>query len=248
MPLIDTAAYGGPTHSSIATALPIDPYANKFAGNDDRMAVLGAIAGSARELRRCSRGRGNRRAPDRQGHGRGPGKTYTSPAFSGLDASSTWHSPRTTPSTCSAMRIAYTGVIVHMNLDGPDPGHDRVPGDRIALASCRPKASASIPATGASGSRCPTAATLLHLSPSGSLLNEYFVGSNPGRRRRRAGRKDLHQPGVLRADRSFDPTTGVNSFFASSPFRSCGLTWSVAGELWVGDLDRRGRRGFNSSG
>ena len=38
---VDPASYGGPSNGSIATATPIDPYANKFAGNDDRTAVLG---------------------------------------------------------------------------------------------------------------------------------------------------------------------------------------------------------------
>ena len=42
----DPASYGGPPHSSIATAQPIDPYANKFIGNADRTAVLGTIPGS----------------------------------------------------------------------------------------------------------------------------------------------------------------------------------------------------------
>ena len=42
---VDPASYGGPSNGSIATATPIDPYANKFAGNDNRMAVLGSITG-----------------------------------------------------------------------------------------------------------------------------------------------------------------------------------------------------------
>jgi hypothetical protein len=42
--LLDPAANGGPPNSSIATAQPIDPYANKFAGHDDRTAVLGALS------------------------------------------------------------------------------------------------------------------------------------------------------------------------------------------------------------
>ena len=42
---VDPAAYGGPPNGSIATATPIDPYANKFAGNDNRTAVLGSITG-----------------------------------------------------------------------------------------------------------------------------------------------------------------------------------------------------------
>ena len=44
--LIDTAAFGGASHNSIANALPIDPYANKVAGNDTETAVLGAVAGA----------------------------------------------------------------------------------------------------------------------------------------------------------------------------------------------------------
>jgi Legume lectin domain/SdrD B-like domain/Bacterial pre-peptidase C-terminal domain/Bacterial Ig-like domain len=42
--LLDPAANGGTPNTSIATAQPIDPYANKFAGNDDRTAVLGALS------------------------------------------------------------------------------------------------------------------------------------------------------------------------------------------------------------
>ena len=42
--LVDPAAYGGPPNTSIATAQPIDPYANKIAGNDDRTAVLGGLS------------------------------------------------------------------------------------------------------------------------------------------------------------------------------------------------------------
>ena len=41
--LIDPAAYGGPPNNSIASAQPIDPYANKFIGSSDRTAVLGVV-------------------------------------------------------------------------------------------------------------------------------------------------------------------------------------------------------------
>jgi protocatechuate 3,4-dioxygenase beta subunit/methionine-rich copper-binding protein CopC len=44
---LDPAAYGGLPNSSIATATPIDAYANKFAGNNDRTAVLGALSAPA---------------------------------------------------------------------------------------------------------------------------------------------------------------------------------------------------------
>ena len=44
---IDPASFGGTPNGSIATATPIDPYANKFAGNDDRTAVLGTITAGA---------------------------------------------------------------------------------------------------------------------------------------------------------------------------------------------------------
>jgi methionine-rich copper-binding protein CopC len=48
--LIDPSAYGGPPDSSIATAQPIDPYANRFAGHDDRTAVLGQLASAGNNL------------------------------------------------------------------------------------------------------------------------------------------------------------------------------------------------------
>ena len=44
---VDPADYGGTPNTSIATATPIDPYANKIAGNDDRTAVLGGLSGGA---------------------------------------------------------------------------------------------------------------------------------------------------------------------------------------------------------
>jgi methionine-rich copper-binding protein CopC len=45
--LNDPEAFGGSPHNTIATALPIDPYANRFIGHNDRMAVLGTLPGSA---------------------------------------------------------------------------------------------------------------------------------------------------------------------------------------------------------
>ena len=52
---LDPAAYGGSPNGSIATATPIDPYANKFAGNDDRTAVLGGRSAAAAARRRTGR-------------------------------------------------------------------------------------------------------------------------------------------------------------------------------------------------
>ncbi len=42
--LLDPASYGGSPNGSIATAQPIDPYANKFIGQNDRTAVLGSVS------------------------------------------------------------------------------------------------------------------------------------------------------------------------------------------------------------
>ncbi len=87
---------------------------------------------------------------------------------------------------------------------------------------------------------------MLHLSPSGSLLNEYAVASNPDDAAVGPdGNIYISQVFSGQIDQ-FNPTTGVNSFFASSPF-PLGLTWSVSGELWVGDIDA-GVEAFNSSG
>jgi methionine-rich copper-binding protein CopC len=45
---LDPAAYGLSQNGSIASATPIDPYANKFIGQNDRMAVLGTVTGGPR--------------------------------------------------------------------------------------------------------------------------------------------------------------------------------------------------------
>ena len=45
--LVDPAAYGGPAHGTIATALAIDPYANSIVGHDTEAAVLGDIGNDA---------------------------------------------------------------------------------------------------------------------------------------------------------------------------------------------------------
>ena len=48
--LVDPASYGGSSNSSIATATPIDPYANTFIGKDNRTAVLGRLTGDGDSL------------------------------------------------------------------------------------------------------------------------------------------------------------------------------------------------------
>ena len=70
---VDPASFGGASNGSIASATPIDPYANKIAGNDDRTAVLGSISGggsaSFGDALVVEDGWRGRRDPDRPGYG-----------------------------------------------------------------------------------------------------------------------------------------------------------------------------------
>ena len=102
---------GCPT-TSIATATPIDPYANKFVGNDTRTAVLGSIAGSSAERRRRTVGH-LRYTPSWSTRPRATSlKTYTSPSFNGLALLRRRPGGRTTPSRIWAIRTATPVVIV----------------------------------------------------------------------------------------------------------------------------------------
>ncbi len=118
--LIDTAAYGGPTHGSIATALPIDPYANKVAGNDEEMAVLGALAGSPASFGDALVAEGTDVLLIDKATG-AVLETYTSPAFSGLILFDVALAPDNTFFVLGDEN-SYTGVIVHMNLAGQTLG------------------------------------------------------------------------------------------------------------------------------
>ncbi len=89
-------------------------------------------------------------------------------------------------------------------------------------------------------------ATVVHVSSTGTLLAEYSVPSGPDD-------AAVGPDGNIYISQLFEgevtqlnPSTGVVSFFASSPV-PVNLTWSAAGDLWVGDFEE-GAEEFNSSG
>ena len=124
--LVDPASYGGTPNGSIATATPIDPYANKFAGNDDRTAVLGTIAGrlsaSATSLVRRIQ---DDVTPDRQDHRERPQHVHQSRLLRpdlfdvALAKDNTFY--------VLGDFNRFTGVIVHMNLQGQTLGEFTLP-------------------------------------------------------------------------------------------------------------------------
>ena len=115
--LIDPASYGGPSNGSIATATAIDPYANKFAGNDDRMAVLGtvpqptgvndgdALVAELNDVLLIDKNSGNVL------------QRYSIPQFAPLDLTDVALAQDGTFYVLGVQN-AYTGVIFHMNLQG----------------------------------------------------------------------------------------------------------------------------------
>ena len=122
---VDPASYGGPSNGSIATATPIDPYANKFAGNDDRTAVLGSISGGGfsfgdalvvefDDVILIDQNTGNVL------------QTYTSPDFSDLILFDVALAPDNTFYVLGDVN-EFTGVIVHMDLEGDTLGEFTMP-------------------------------------------------------------------------------------------------------------------------
>ena len=103
--LVDPASYGGASNGSIATATPIGPYSNTFAGNDTRTAVLGSITGSPATF-------GDSLVVEPSDViliDKATGKvikTYTSPAFAHLELFDVAIAPDNTSFMCSAIRIS----------------------------------------------------------------------------------------------------------------------------------------------
>ena len=249
--LIDPASYGGTSNGSIATATPIDPYANKFAGNDDRTAVLGSISGgggaSFGDALVVQGVFGEIGAGDVLLIDKNTGdvlQTYTSPDFSDLILFDVALAPDNTFYVLGDVND-FTGVIVHMNLQGQTLGEFTMPvTDSSGFLS--PEGFGLDPTDGSFWVPLTNSATLVHVSNTGTLLAEYSIPSNPDDAAV-GPNGDIYISQVLSGEiTQLDPSTGAVSFFASSPF-PLGLTWSAAGDLWVGDLDD-GVEEFNSSG
>ena len=175
--LLDPASFGGPPNDSIATAQPIDPYANKFIANADRTAVLGTIGGSPVQY-------GDAivvESSDVILINRNTGKIVeriTSPAFSGLFLFDAALAPDNTFYVLGDVND-FTGVIIHMDLQGDTLGTITLPvSDSPGFLS--PEGFGLDPRDGSFWiPLSSTAATLVHIDSSGNLLGEYYVGGNP---------------------------------------------------------------------
>jgi methionine-rich copper-binding protein CopC len=244
--LIDPAAYGGPPDGTIGTAQPLDAYANIFASGADRTAVLGSILGTPASF-------GDALVVETGFNGdvilidKGNGailEHFKSTAFSGLYLFDIALAPDNTFYVLGDQNL-FTGVIVHMDLNGDTLGTITVPvSDPGGFLS--PEGFGLDPRDGSFWIPLTNSATLVHIDASGNLLKEYAIPSNPDDA---AVGPDgnIYISQVFSGEVTvFNPTTETDSFFAASPF-PLDLTWSVAGDLWVGDIDG-GAEEFNSSG
>ena len=240
---VDPASYGGPSNSSIATATPIDPYANNFAGNDSRTAVLGSIAAGGASFGDSlvvqfdnviliDKNTGNVL------------ETFTSPDFGDLILFDVALAPDNTFYVLGDYND-YTGVIVHMNLQGQTLGEFTLPvSDSPGYLS--PEGFGLDPRDGSFWVPLTNSATLLHVDASGNYLAEYSIPSNPDDAAVGPDGNIYISQVFSSQITQFNPSTGVSIDFAYSPF-PLGLTWSAAGDLWVGDIDE-GVEEYDSSG
>ena len=168
----------------------------------------------------------------------------TSPAFAGNYLFDIALAPDNTFYVLADQNL-YTGLIVHMDLQGDTLGTITVPvTDNPGYLS--PEGFGLDPRDGSFWIALANNAELVHIDSSGNLLDDYFVGGS-------LDDAAVGPDGAVYISQvfggyieRFDPTTGTGSFFASSPFPLT-LTWSAAGDLWVGDLDN-GAEEFDSSG
>jgi methionine-rich copper-binding protein CopC len=244
--LVDPASFGGPPNNTIGTAQPLDAYANNFAGNDNRTAVLGQITGTSATFGDAlvvTTGFSGNVELINKGDG-SVLKTYSSPAFSGLYLFDVKLAADNTFWVLGDLNL-FTGELIHMDLAGDTLGTIISPvSDSPGFLS--PEGFGIDPKDGSFWLALANSGNVVHLDSSGNLLNEYFIGPNVDSAavgpdgRVYVSLVFTNQIDVL------DPSTGNVSFFTSSPF-PLDLTWSVAGDLWVGALDG-GAQEFDSSG
>ena len=138
----------------------------------------------------------------------------------------------------------YTGVIVHMDLQGNTLGEITMPvSDNPGFLS--PEGFGLAP-DGSFWVPLPNSSQIIHVDANGNLLGDYSVGDNPDDAAVGPDGKVYYSLVFSAQIDVLDPTTGITSFFAFSPF-PLDVTWSVAGDLWVGDIDG-GAEEFDSSG
>ena len=181
--LVDPAGFGGLSNGSIATATPIDPYANKIAGNDDRTAVLGTISAGAFSF-------GDALVVENFAGIVGFGdvilvdqntgnvlERYTSPDFNDLILFDVALAPDNTFYVLGDVND-FTGVIVHMDLQGDTLGEFTLPvTDSPGFLS--PEGFGLDPKDGSFWVPLTNSASLLHVDASGNFLSLSPVPCQP---------------------------------------------------------------------
>jgi methionine-rich copper-binding protein CopC/protocatechuate 3,4-dioxygenase beta subunit len=241
---IDPAAYGGASNDSIASATPIDPFANRFIGHNDRTAVLGTITSASPSIGDVLTIQGPFGPVVLIGKNGAVKASFNSPAFSGLYLFDIALAPDNTFYVLGDLN-QFTGEIIHMNLRGQTLGTIISPvTDSPGFLS--PEGFGLDLRDGSFWLALANSGNVVHLDSSGNLMREYFVGSNPDD-------AAVGPDGAVYVTRVFnnevdrlDPSTGSVSFFTSAPF-PLNLTWDASGNLWVGAL-QGGAEEFNSSG
>ena len=173
---VDPASYGGTPNGSIATATPIDPYANKFAGNDDRTAVLGSISGATASFGDALVAEFSDVILIDQSTG-AVLEHFTSPDFNGLILFDVALAPDNTFYVLGDVND-FTGVIVHMNLQGQTLGEFTLPvTDNPGFLS--PEGFGLDPKDGSFWVPLTNSATLLHVDANGNFLSLNSIPANP---------------------------------------------------------------------
>ena len=117
---------------------------------------------------------------------------------------------------CSVISNVFTGVIVHMNLQGQTLGEFTMPvSDSPGYLS--PEGFGYDPTDGSFWVPLINSATLVHVELSGNLLAEYSIPSNPDDAAV-GPNGDIYISQVFSSQiTQFNPSTGVSSIFAYSP-------------------------------
>ncbi len=241
--LIDPAAYGGTPDNSIANAQPLDPYANSFIAGADRTAVLGAITGTPVTF-------GDAivvEASDVILVDKSTGKIVeriNSPDFAGLYLFDVALAPDNTFYVLGDQNF-YTGVVIHLNLQGQTLGEFTVPiSDNPGYLS--PEGFGLNPTDGSFWFGLINSGQVVHTDASGNLLGDYYVGGSPNDVAVGPNGQVYITQIFSGYVQTLDPSTGNTSYFASASF-PIDLTWSAAGDLWVGDING-GAVEYDSSG
>jgi protocatechuate 3,4-dioxygenase beta subunit len=240
---LDTGIHGGAENSTIATAQDLTASSVALGtGGADRLAVLGGIEPGGAVFGDALVVENSDVALINQSTGQIITR-FTSPAFSGLFLFDIAVAPDNTFYVLGDVNF-FTAEVIHMDLAGDTLGTFVSPvSDSFGFLS--PEGFGLAP-DGSFWFGLVNSGNVLHLDASGNFINEYFVGGSPNDVAVGPDGKVYITQVFGGQVQSLDPTTGNTAFFASSPF-PIDLTWSVAGNLWVGDINN-GVEKFDSSG